>query len=216
MGIKLDNYTVREAIRQVEAGLDRNILYTIEQVSMQMLLDAQKDSVLKETLDALHLTIIGEKEILQAVGGADLQKVREIEGKDFLCEFLKMTERNKKSIFLLGKTEADINEMKETLLVGFPGLEIAGEYATDQCTGDLEAVINDMNAMTPDVILSLIPSPEQEYFFREHKEKINANIWYGLGTSDIRRKKRGLKGFWLGRLQMNRLKSSMNKYKKNK
>lgn len=47
--------------------------------------------------------------------------------------------------------------------------------------GDLEAVINDMNATTPDVIISVLPSPMQEQFLFEHRDKMNANIWYGIG-----------------------------------
>ena len=55
--------------------------------------------------------------------------------------------------------------------------------------GDLEAVINDMNATTPDVIISVLPSPMQEQFLYEHRDKMNANIWYGIGGVPVHKKK---------------------------
>lgn len=38
MGIGLDNYTVRESMRQVENYLSNDVLNTIENISMQMLI----------------------------------------------------------------------------------------------------------------------------------------------------------------------------------
>ena len=38
MGIGLDNYTVRESMRQVDNYLSNDVLNTIENISMQMLI----------------------------------------------------------------------------------------------------------------------------------------------------------------------------------
>ena len=37
LGLPLDNYTVREAMRQIESYTSNNVLNTIESISMQML-----------------------------------------------------------------------------------------------------------------------------------------------------------------------------------
>lgn len=213
LGIQLDNYTVREAIMQVETYLTNNVLNTIESISMQMLMEAEKDSVLKEVMDSLDLAVIGEKEIIQAAEIGTLQRIKETEENDFFFEFFKRVERNKKSIYLLGETEEDIARMKKILGQEFPKLIVAGEYALAQCVGNLEAVINDMNAMTPDVIVSVIPTPAQEHFFWEHKEKMNANIWYGIGNLSVRKRRHGLLGFFKSAVLRGRLRSSISKYR---
>ena len=212
MGIQLDNYTVREAIRQVEAYLSDNVLNTIESISMQMLLEAEQDEVVKEVVDSLDLSVIGEKEILQAAGVATMQRVKETEENDFAIEFFKRIERNKKSLFILGDTDSRIEHAREDLVREVPKLEIVGEYAVENCVGNLEAVINDMNVMAPDVIMSILPTPMQEHFFLEHRDKMNANIWYGVGSLGTSGKHRGMKNFFQRMMHLGRLKNSMNKY----
>lgn len=213
MGMWLDNYTVREAISKVETYLSDNVMNTIESISMQMLLEAENDPTVQEVIDSLDLSIIGEKEILQAAGVATMQRVRETEENDFSFEFFKRIERNKKGIFLLGETSEKLSRVREELQREFPKLEFVGEYAVENCIGNLEAVINDMNAMTPDVIVSILPTPMQEHFFLEHKDKMNANIWYGTGGLEICGKRHGLKNFLCSMMHSVRLKNTMNKYK---
>lgn len=185
LGIQLDNYTVREAAMLVENYLTDDVPNAVEHISMRMLVDAESDAILKDAISALSLAVIGDKEILQAAGAGTMQQIREIEENDFFSEFFKRIERNGKSIFLLGKTSERIAWIRERLSQEFPRLTVAGEYATEACVGVLDAVINDMNAATPDVIVSVLPSPMQEHFFWEYREKMNAKIWYGIGDIEF-------------------------------
>lgn len=216
LGLQLDNHTVREAIMRVETYLSNDVLNTIENVSLKMLLAAETDPIVREAISALDLTIIGEKEIIQAAGVATMQRVQETRANDFANEFFKRVERNKKSMFLLGETDAKIAYVKEALQQKFPKIIFVGEYALENCVGDFEAVINDMNVTTPDVILSVLPSPQQEHFLMEHKDKMNANIWYGAGELGLQKKKhRGIGSILKSKMHLERLKNSIEKYEEN-
>lgn len=212
LGIKLDNYTVREAIMQVESFLGSNVLNTIESISMQMLIESESDPVVREVISSLDLAVIAEKEIIQAAGGASMQQLQEASQNDFFFEFFKRAERNKMSVFVLGEQADKTLRAKEELQREFPRLIIAGEYAVEHCVGDLEAVINDMNAMTPNIIVSVLPTPMQEHFLDEHKDKMNANIWYGIGENGTHRKRHGIRMFFRSWLHFGKLKNSINKY----
>lgn len=213
LGMQLDDYTVREAIHRVEAFSDDNLPKAIENISMEMLMEAEHDSVLKEVISSLDLAVVGEKEILEIAGVKTMQRMKETEGNDFFFEFMKRIERNRKHIFLLGETEEKNTKIKQQLLEEYPKLLLEGEYALENCVGDLEAVINDLNAATPDIILSVLPTPKQEHFFGEHKDKISAKIWYGIGENGIG-KKSGMKKRFKSLLHRGRLKNSMEKYEK--
>lgn len=211
LGLSLDNYTVREAIRQVETYLSNDVLNTIECISMEMLIQAEEDEVLRSVIQSLDLAVIGEKEILQATKASSMQRIRETEENDFFFEFFKRIERNRKSVFLIGESKETVEELKSEMEQEFGKIVIAGSYATEECVGALDAIINEMNATTPDVIVSVLPTPEQEHFFWEHKEKMNANIWYGMGKIPIRRK-HGMVGFIQRIVHRGKLKSSILKY----
>ena len=204
LGIQLDNYTVREAIMCVERYLSNNVLNTIESISLQMLIDSETNPVLKEVMSSLDLAIIGEKEIIQAAGLESMQRIRETEENDFYFEFFKRIERNKKSVFLLGDTQEKIDSLKAELAEDYPKLIFAGEYAVETCVGDLEAVIN--------VIISVLPSPMQEQFLYEHRDKMNANIWYGIGGVPVHKKKHGVLARLKSIIHRGKLVNSMNKY----
>ena len=60
MGIGLDNYTVRESMRQVENYLSNDVLNTIENISMQMLIASGTDPVVHNVISELDLSVIGE------------------------------------------------------------------------------------------------------------------------------------------------------------
>ena len=184
LGIQLDNYTVREAIMRVEAWYDNNMLNVIEMVSMQMLTESESDPVLKEVISSLDLAVIGEKGILQAAGVDTMQRIRETEENDFSDEFLKRVERNRKSVFIIGETQGAVDEFTQELREEYPKLVLAGAAATENCVGDLEGVINEMNAATPDVII-------QSFHLRDR----NIFLWntatrsmpiYGMESADLR------------------------------
>ena len=149
MGIGLDNYTVRESMRQVENYLSNDVLNTIENISMQMLIASETDPVLHNVISELDLSVIGEKEILKAADADSMQRVQETEQNDFSYEFYRRIERNKRSIFVLGQTEEGVQKVKAELQEAFPKLILAGEYALENCVGNLDAVINEMNASLP-------------------------------------------------------------------
>lgn len=215
MGILLDDYTVREALHQIESFSDDNVLRSIESISMQMLMEAEKDEELRNAISSMDLAIVGQKEILEVAGVGTMQRIKETEENDFFYEFLKRLERNHKRLFLLGETEEKNNRIKEKLIEQYPQLSIVGEYALENCIGDQAAVINEMNAATPDLVLSALPSPTQEHFFWEHKDKINARIWFGVGDVEIDGRT-GVKKMVTSLLHRGRLKSSIEKYEKKK
>lgn len=181
LGINLDNYTVREAMLQMDVCWNNTIMSTVETISMETLVKAQSDELVKKCIESLDLAIICDKEILKVAGIMSSQRLKETKENEFLKEFLRRTARNKRTVYLLGDSKERIGMLQEFLNENYEKIKIAGVYALDECGGDYDAVINEINIATPDVILSVLSTPNREYFLIEHKEKLNAKIWYGLG-----------------------------------
>ena len=212
LGIRLDNYTVREAIRQVENYMSGDALSAIGRISVQTLLASENDPVVRDVISSLDLSVIGEKEIMQAARINAMQRIRETEADDFSVEFFKRIERNKKKVFLLGGTEEEVREAEKELLAQYPKLSIVGGYAVENSLSDPDAVINEMNGMIPDVVVSVLPTPLQEHFFWEHKTKMNAAIWYGLGSQGMYRDPHRVRGFFKSLMYLGRLRNCMSRY----
>ena len=165
----LDNDTVAEAMVRVEEFLNSTMMNTIEAISMDMLVKTQ------------DLTVISDKEILKAAGEISRQRIQETVNNDFFKEFAKRASGNRRAVFLLGETEEKLDALREFLAEHYSGIQVAGCFGLADCPGDYDMVINEINIAEPDVIMSALTSPEQEYFLQDNREKLNAKIWYGLG-----------------------------------
>lgn len=193
MGIQLDNCTVQEAMEQVEAYLENTVMNTIGSVTMETLVQAKENGDIKAGIKELDLAIVEDQEILKAAGANSPQRLKETAEQQFFQEFLRRTAQEGRTVYLFGKTMEQLEGVKRQLLEYDSGLSILGGFAIEECGEDYESAVNEVNSILPDIILSVLPSPGQEYFLRVNKGKMNAKIWYGLG-SGFGRQRNGLKG----------------------
>ena len=169
LGIEVDNYTVREAMMQVENYLDNTIMNTIETIDMKMLELAGQDETVRACIEQLDLAVIGEKEILIAADVHSSQRLSETINHDFFREFIKRIIRNHKRVFLLAETIAQEEQLEHFLVGKYEQIEVAGHCAIEEKSNDFESVVNEINSASADVIFSILPSPLQEQFLTENK-----------------------------------------------
>ena len=101
---------------------------------------------------------------------------------------MKRIVRNHKRLYILAVERTELDRFQEILDEQYPKRNQVGEAALEECQGDLENIINGVNGEAAEVVISLIPSPRQEEFIREYRDKMSAQIWYGLGAYTGERK----------------------------
>lgn len=193
-GIELDNYTVREMIMNVEKDMSDHGFHTIEEVNMDTLMLAETDELVRKAIGFAEHTVIAENGILEAVGAGSYQHRHEIEHHDFFFELMKRVERNHQTVFVIGDTTEHVEKTCAFLSEHFGKCEILGAEAFENCQGGTDAMVNEINVRTPDMILSVLPSPDQEHFLMENCEKLSAGLWYGIGSWDFTKRRQGLLG----------------------
>lgn len=215
LGMALDNYTVQEAMGKVEGFLGNDMMNTVETISMDLLVKAQEDGQLRECMETLDLTVISDKEILKAAEAASPQRMQETADNLFQREFLRRAGRKNWTVYLLGDDSLKLDALKGFLHENYGRIKVVGSYALADCLGDYDTVINEINIVEPDVLISVISTPEQEYFLKANKEKLNVKIWYGLGENYV--SKRGVSevaGFAKKLIQKGMMHSMLARYNK--
>jgi len=215
LGTYIDNYTVREALLQLDVFLSSTALNIIETVTLEKILMGEENPNVQECINQANLTLIGEKEILTAVGQASQQRIREIKDNDFLHEMIRRVVRNQKRVFLLAMTRGEADKMQAFFQAENPRFKIEGSYAVEECGTDPDAIVNEINGVTPDMVISSMTSPYEEEFILEHKDKLSLSIWYGIGR-DYHKKS---DGFAIGKkvkslALQGKLHHTMQKYQK--
>lgn len=192
-GIKLNSYTALENLTKIGKRMDNNVFTTVEEVYMGTLLLAKEDEVVKDVVETLDITVVAENDIWDAAGENSNLRRREVEKREFFNHLMHILERNKYSVLILGETSQESDATCEYVKGEFPRLHIAGAIALEACLGDEEGIINEINLLTPDVVVSVLPSPKQEYFLAENRNKLLTRLWYGVGSGKITGQKHSFK-----------------------
>ena len=186
MGLELDDYSFPEAIKIIESFLADTVLSVVLAVDMERLLRAGEDPAVKEIISEADYTVITDKAIPEAVpGSSGSARVSELEERAFLTAFLNHMYREDRTFYLVGASEQITNRMRDALQKSYSYIRIVGESAVHEDFSDAENCVNAINILVPDVILSSLDTPQEEYFLKKYGTQICARIWYGAGKDPL-------------------------------
>lgn len=202
--IELDELGAKDAMKQVMQYMEGETISTVEVITMEMLIQGQDHPEWKEQIRTIDLLLPGNTEILEAAGITDRRHIKDLENKVFIRMFLKYLQRNRKRVFLLTAQESDLAVLKEMLVPYEPGIVLAGEAVLPEDGGREENVINEINGVEPDCVLSVLPCPWQEAFISKNRALFNARLWLGCSPvlqKEMERKPSGrIRQFFLKRI----------------
>lgn len=199
LGVLIDNYLASDIKSLIDEYLDNDCMNTISVIQASTLLKAVEDEEFKNNIEQMDLSVVNDSEILEVAGVEDEQILREASDKEFIFQFFKNVISREKTIYILGEKEQEVDKYMKLITKRYIGLNFAGKYAINGYNGDWDSIVNEINSVSPDVILSILPSPFQEKFVIANKNKISAKVWIGMGE-DLEIGDLSLKNNWLSRL----------------
>ena len=155
-------------------------LNTVTYLTSQTLAQAAKNERMKELLEKTDLTLCVEPDILEAAGIASAGRIREIEERIFLKEFLKRLARQQESIYIVGDTRKQADALKDMLTQQQDRLKIIGCSGFDEFENQKERLMNVLNEAAPGVIFSRMTWPVDLELMHEGRRFLNAELWLAL------------------------------------
>ncbi|MDE7311397.1 MAG: WecB/TagA/CpsF family glycosyltransferase [Eubacterium sp.] len=213
IGMEMDNFTLQEEMIQSETFYDRQELNIIRTVSLRILSLAADSQAVREGIRQADLLVVGDREILTEAGIYSSRRLREASEHGFMREFLSRMISRRSSFFLIAKNQENLEHFREFLSAEYENMMLVGNYLLDGCSGDYDMMVNEINAAAPDVVLSVLPSPQEDTFLLREKEKIRARVWYSLSTDYKNLKKKPSFLFWFQQLiHRGRFKNAVHHY----
>lgn len=202
MGISLDTCSVEEVIESINVHwLQEESLSTYGTLTMKLFMAAQKDPELKEYIQMLDKAVPDDPEVLWAAGLHDGKIEEEISRHDFMATLFWLLSQYRNRIFILGETLEDAEEMHRYLDEKYPDIVVAGRDCLLTGESDqVDRVINEINAISPQAVLSCSRTFELEKFVKKNRKMINSRVWFSLGNCQEIWKGPGLKPAWLGKI----------------
>ncbi len=179
-GVKLDNSNLENMVRQAEEAFRDDRLYVVDLVNGDLLKALASDESLQKKMQRVDLAVVGDTAVADVLPDFYTLTNEAISQNVLLSRLFMDFVREQKSVYWLGTTEEQYEFFRVYIDKFYPGLMVAGAFAFDPEAGVEETVINDINRVMPDVILSRLPVPYQEQFICEHGAKINGRLWIGI------------------------------------
>lgn len=180
LGITLYDYGAREALRNTDSFLHNGALNTIAYISSSNLAQASKDEQLKDCLEAIDMTVCTEPDVLEAAGIAGRNRIREIDEKVYLRELFRKFGRNRNSVYLLADTQDNLEVLQEIISEYQDNLLIKGCGVYEDFGSQPERLVNDLNDLAPEVIISRMPWPADVQLMHAYGHFVNAELWVSL------------------------------------
>ena len=119
-GVRLKNIGTREALSQVDRAFYEERFLTLGEVNRRTLYLMGENPVVRNLVEELDITIIGESEILEVAKEHGLRRQFEIDNRVFLYQFYRRMERNNCKVLLLGETTESVMKEVASLREEFP------------------------------------------------------------------------------------------------
>ena len=186
LGTEIDAVSLEEAVdRAVEIMASRKGAYAVTPNS-EMLLQARKDPVLAAALRRAALSLpdgVGVLLVSRILGCPIRERVC---GIDFAWRLFEVMEAEGKSVFLLGAKDGIADRAAERLKRSYPRLQIAGTHSGYFDPGEELALLKQINAVSPDLLLVCLGSPKQELWMERVSSQLSVGLMAGLGgTLDV-------------------------------
>jgi N-acetylglucosaminyldiphosphoundecaprenol N-acetyl-beta-D-mannosaminyltransferase len=179
LGVGFDDITVAAAAERAAgmmAGGERGYVVTPNPEIIWM---CRRDDALKRAIDGAALVLpdgvgvtLGARILGRPLSGR-------VPGIDFAAALLALTAVSGGRVFLLGAKPGVAESAAEKLAEMYPGLTVAG--VSDGYFSDDSAIIDKINAASPDLLFVCLGAPKQELWMAEHIGLVDAALCVGLG-----------------------------------
>ena len=139
---------------------------------------SQLNEIQNELSEAL--TVCMEPSILEAADIAANGRIREIEERIYLKEVLRRLVRTHSRVCLLTSTSEVMETLSESLQEYQDNLNLAGKKVFEDYEENVERLMNDLNDLAPDVVISGLPWDMTLDLIKEARRYLNAELWLAL------------------------------------
>ena len=100
LNIDIDNCSAKQAMKKTIDYMESEVLNIVEMVTADILMHAQEESKLKESLNKCDMVLVGEKEILEAAVVDESKRLQEIQAGMYLKLMLHYLHKNHLRLYL--------------------------------------------------------------------------------------------------------------------
>ena len=186
LGVPVDAITMGEAVARIDGFIEKRTPVLVATANAEMLMRATHDGALRRILQgAAMVTPDGAGTVWAAhhLGHAMPERVA---GYDMVQELMREAPAKHRRIFFFGSAPGVADKAKAKAEQLYPGIEIVGTRNGFFTAADEPAIIEEIKAAHPDILLAALGVPKQEKWLAKHLDELGVPVAIGVGgTFDV-------------------------------
>ena len=186
LGVKVDSVTMAQAVAQVEGYMDERKNVLIATANAEMIMRATHDEELKNILNDAALVVPDGAGTVWAAHHLGYEMPERVAGFDLAQELMRIAPSKKQKVFFFGSAPGVAEKAKAKAEELYPGIEIVGTRDGYFKSEDEPAIIEEIKAAQPDLLLAALGVPKQEKWLNAHLKELGVPVAIGVGgTLDV-------------------------------
>ena len=186
LGVDVDAVTMAEAVDVVRRAMDTRAGVMVATANAEMLMRATHDEELRRILNASALVVPDGAGTVWAARHLGHAMPERVAGYDLAQELLRCAPAEGRRIYFFGSAPGVAEKAKAKAEQLYPGIEIVGVRNGFFSPADNAAIIAEIRAARPDLLLVALGVPKQEKWIAAHLAELDVPVAIGVGgTLDV-------------------------------
>lgn len=186
LGVDVDAVTMAEAVDVVRRAMDARAGVMVATANAEMLMRATHDEELRRILNASALVVPDGAGTVWAARHLGHAMPERVAGYDLAQELLRCAPAEGRRVYFFGSAPGVAEKAKAKAEQLYPGIEIVGVRNGFFSPADNAAIIAEIRAARPDLLLVALGVPKQEKWIAAHLAELDVPVAIGVGgTLDV-------------------------------
>ncbi len=186
LGVDVDAVTMAEAVDVVRRAMDTRAGVMVATANAEMLMRATHDEELRRILNASALVVPDGAGTVWAARHLGHAMPERVAGYDLAQELLRRAPAEGRRVYFFGAAPGVAEKAKAKAEQIYPGIEIVGVRNGFFSSADNAAIIAEIRAARPDLLLVALGVPKQEKWIAAHLAELDVPVAIGVGgTLDV-------------------------------
>ena len=186
LGVPVDVITMGEAVARIDGFIEKRTPVLVATANAEMLMRATHDGALRRILQGAAMVTPDGAGTVWAAHHLGYAMPERVAGYDMVQELMREAPAKRRRIFFFGSAPGVADKAKKKAEQLYPGIEIVGTRNGFFTAADEPAIIEEIKAAHPDILLAALGVPKQEKWLAKHLEKLGVPVSIGVGgTFDV-------------------------------
>ena len=186
LGVNVDAMTMSESVAQIETYMAGEEPVMIATANAEMIMRATQDEELRDILNRAAIVTADGAGTVWAARHLGYEMPERVAGYDLAQQLMKNSVQQGQRIYFFGSAPGVAEKAKAKAEQLYPGIQIVGTRDGYFTEADEPAIIEDIKAKRPHLLLVALGVPKQEKWLAKHQAELGVPVAIGVGgTLDV-------------------------------